>query len=58
MIGLVALGMFLLATGFPLTVWGYRTPPTREHAHLRTVALSSILARLAEERLDAVAVRP
>ncbi|APU17919.1 hypothetical protein [Actinoalloteichus sp. GBA129-24] len=48
-------GLVLVASGLPLTIWGYRPPPPRRRSHVRTVALSSILARLAEERL-AVAV--
>ncbi|APU13269.1 hypothetical protein [Actinoalloteichus fjordicus] len=55
MIGLIALGVLLLAAGFPLAFWGYRPPPVRS-AHVRSVALASILARLTEERL-AMAVR-
>ncbi|ASO21950.1 hypothetical protein FHR81_005587 [Actinoalloteichus hoggarensis] len=57
MIPTVVVGVFLMAAGFPLTVWGYRTPPARRHVRRRTVAFASILARLAEERLDVVGVR-
>ncbi|APU17470.1 MULTISPECIES: hypothetical protein [Actinoalloteichus] len=53
----VAVGVFLLVAGFSLAVWGYRVPASRRPGHLRTVAFSVIVARLAEERLGTVAVR-
>ncbi|AOS65619.1 hypothetical protein [Actinoalloteichus hymeniacidonis] len=53
---LISVGLSLIAVGFPLTLWGYRTPSIRQR-HVRTVAFSTIVARLTEERL-AVVVRP